>query len=239
VSLPKEEAEGWQSVNSGLALNLLAQYLYMGGVGLFLLMIILAWLSASSREPGGAMVVIGTILMILSGLSLLCNWILALVGTCYWLAAPLRHGARPVAIGCLVFISLVLLRTADLSTAAQLLPGRGMEGERQGPPVALFSFLLLEIARLTVFPFFLRAMAFNFRSASLASMSFFLAMATLGFFVGFSLLSYLIILVAKSATVALIMTILYFLGWLGVLVFGMLTLMRSRRLLRSQLRREA
>jgi hypothetical protein len=237
--LAGEDIEAWRSVQSGLSLHLMAHYLYLGGVGLIFLMFLLA-LAATPREPGsgsGFLGVLVTILMVIALLALLCNWIMAMVSTCYWLLAPARQGARAMGIACLVLTSLVLLEVANLFQVFELLAGRARE--TVGLPVGQFSLGLLEISRLTVLPFFLRALATNFRQSSLASMTMILAIATPATIVGVGLLNFLLIMVARSGAVFIIMMVLNFLGYLGVLFLGVLVLMRGRSLLRAQLRRAA
>jgi hypothetical protein len=242
LQLASADIEAWRSVQSGLSLHLLAHYLYLAGVGLTFLLFILILILASSRSPGGGggVPVVINIFSILSGLLMLCNWILAMVGISYWLLAPVRHGARAMGIACLVLTSLVLLQTASLAQVQALFLDRSGGGER--PPMAMFSsaisFFILEIARLTLFPFFLRSLALNFNSPSLASMAVVLAIVTPSAFVGLTLLVFLLGLVG-GAIVIIIMVILFFLGWLGILVWGVLVLMRGRNILRSQLRRAA
>jgi hypothetical protein len=244
VQFSAEEVQAWQSARSGLSLHILAHYLYIGGVALLLVTFIFTLIfakqiaEAAQGGGGGFGLVLIAILANLVDLAIVGNWILAMVATSYWVLAPSRNGTKGVAIACLVLTSLVLIRMGDLARLLELFSGP-RERPGQPPVTSVTPFILLEISRLTLFPFFLRALALAFRQPSLGSMAVILAIVTPCTIGGLFLLSFLLIVTTKSAVVVVIMIILSLLGYLGVLVLGMLALMRGRNILRTQLRRPA
>jgi predicted Zn finger-like uncharacterized protein len=251
-----EDYHAWRSVQTGAGVYLTGHVLYLSGVGLLLLLL----LRSLSAGPGSGWndrtpVLILGLLGVLAGLLIASNWVLAVIATGFWAPAPVRYGARGLAIACLVIGGLALLEMPSLFL--RLLTGvhpvlRGPEDRFLDDPFLmrpaefLFVLFVLEASRLALFPFFLRAVGKGLHSQTLASQGMALGIGTLvllGGTLGLDVLALLFRTTAampgiwneRSGLGALLMVIN--MGTpLAVLVWGVIVLQSARRVLRTKLR---
>jgi predicted Zn finger-like uncharacterized protein len=173
----------WGSVRAGLGVFLLAHLLYVVG----LLVVTVLWLSSLSdgafRAGNRGTDTAVRIATQLALLAIMGNWIVAVIATGLWTAAPAGHGARGLAVAALVLSMLAVSGLPGFIDyfAMEALPDifRAVDifgpGERAAERrLALFASRLIvlglvEMARLSVFPFFLRAAGRGLKARGLAT----------------------------------------------------------------------
>jgi hypothetical protein len=228
-----EEAQALLSVRTGVGFYLLSHIIYLGGMALVLLFAIVAMFV--SRDPGRALIIMLTLFLFLGMMAILSGLVIAIIGTCYWLPAPVGNGARGLGVGCLAIGSLVLLQMPNL---VQALPtgGRG-RGHEEAFGLGMLFIVGFEAARLVLFPFFLRAMARNLRLRGLGMQTAALGVGTGGTFGVLFLLFLLVTVILMSGseasspgmpTMMKITILIFLLAIIGVIVWGMITLQAFR-----------
>jgi hypothetical protein len=226
-----EEGHALRGVRTGVGFYMLSHMVYLGGMVLVLLWAIIAMFTSPS---GRAMVVMATLLLLLGILAVLAGWVVAIVGSCYWLPAPVGYGARGLGVACLVVGGMALLQMPNIVNALPLGP-RGGGGHEAVGAIGLLIIYAMEAARLILFPFFLRAMANNMRTRGLAMQATALGIGTGGTF-GVVFLMFLLVTVIelsstgpRSDTMGKITVLIFLLAVIGVIVWGMLILMAARQ----------
>jgi predicted Zn finger-like uncharacterized protein len=226
----RAEADGWGNVATGARLYTVAHALY--GAALLLLLVLVSVDSPRGSDGSGSVARI--VLLIVAGLALLANWVLAVVAACFWVQAPARAGARPLGIALLVVGGLVLLRILEvLGFYGGLMKDGTRSSERFALASALFT-ALLEMTRLVLLGFFLRAVASNLARKGLRARASSLAIGTPCIQLGLLLVSVLFILVEETSSrssggLGVLVLFLNVVGQAGLLLWGLLVLSRVRQ----------
>jgi hypothetical protein len=234
--------------------------LYLCGMAVLFFVVFMVTLGGSP-PPRERLVGVGVgLLMIVCLLMVLSNWALAVVGTGFWVPAPVRYGARGLAVACLVLGALTLLEVPGIF----LRLAEGVRAPTQGrPPLVgpgpmpapelshvlpseLLLLALLEVTRLALFPFFLRAVGRNLNAAALTLQGLSLGVGTVLLFAGTLGLDVLVLLFREAhvgptfwRTDGGLNTLLLFINLLvplAVLLWGVFVLQSARRTIRSKLR---
>jgi hypothetical protein len=255
-----DEAAQWRSVRAGVSVFLLGHFLYLAG----LVVVLILWLSSvGGGGPRGGqrgLEIAIRVAGLLAMLAIMCNWVLVVIGCCLWVPAPAGYGARGLAIGCLVLAGLVALHVPafiDL-VALDFFPDAFHPGDRFGPvdrfgsgerrlaffAARIISFGLLELARLMLFPFFLRAAGRGLRSPGLATHGLVLGLAT-PLVLALTFLFNMVVMLQEPAnrsvrgglgTLETILVALDLLVPVGVLLWGVIFLVGARISIGSRLR---
>src|SRR5262249_47186673 len=139
---------------------------------------------------------------ILAGLALLGNWLLAVIAESFWVLAPVQAKARGLAIALLVMGGLVLLRVPQLvGLFTEMVDRPGGRDQEAYLVSGVLLFYLAEGARLTLFGFFLGALARNLRRPGLAGTNV-LGLVTPLVLGGLFLMTLLVLLVARREPAA-------------------------------------
>jgi hypothetical protein len=257
-----DDSAARRGVRAGVGLHLLGHILYLAGLALALFVAFIAAVEPGSSGGSGRSREIILLILISFGLvALLANWALATVGSCVWVTAPVSSVARGLGVAAAVFGGLVLLRLPDFLRLLVFSPflgpaDRGLvffPGSEQ--PVVLADIVLemtfLEMARLIVFPFYLRAAALELRAPTVSGNGLALGVGTLAVF-GLTILVCLFVgLVDAGRTRPLplgdpnlrpgatgrIFAFLFLGAWLVVVVWGTVVLGVARGALGGRLRR--
>jgi predicted Zn finger-like uncharacterized protein len=245
VPSARREADGevWRTIAAGASLHGVAHALYVGALAL-LFVIALAALGDSSPSSGtgfgrtttrSILAVFG----ILAGLALLGNWLLAVIAESFWVLAPVQAKARGLAIALLVMGGLVLLRLPQLvGLFIELVDRRGGRDQEAYLVSSMLLFYLAEGARLTLFGFFLGALARNLRRPGLAGTNV-LGLVTPLVLGGLFLLTLVVLLAARREPAAgLLVLFLNVAGQAGLLIWGLMALLRIRQVLQPRSREE-
>src|SRR5205823_1493512 len=115
--------------------------------------------SLAPTRGGGASTFV-SLLVVFALLTLLANWIGAVVAGCFLLATPPRRGARGLSVALLVLAGLVVLRVGDV-TGFFGAPRESGPGAGLGFALGLILLLLVEVARLTLLALLLRALCLD------------------------------------------------------------------------------
>jgi predicted Zn finger-like uncharacterized protein len=169
-----EAMESWRSVQTGLYLHMIANFLYAAGTGLLLVFLFLRLAEDRRSGPGGEIVLAAVIVTV--GVGLFANWVVALVACCYWQAAPWRLGTRALALACLVLVGLALLRIPYAIVSLSMPHSFARESEFVVP--TLLDSLVIEVCRLTLLALFVRSVARHCVRPTLAANALLLALAT-------------------------------------------------------------
>jgi hypothetical protein len=239
----KAERAAWRTADVGVMLHSIANWLYTGSMGLLLLVLLIVGIMAASKSGSLGVLNFLGVLSRIAGVLWCINILLADVGYGFWLVAPFRHGAKGLAIacmivGCLIPIFLItLFITADSLFNASFVGG-SLGSTIRGMGVLFLLTMVLEVTRLTLFPLFLWAGGQCMRDQSFARSA-----LTLGIFspcalVGTYLLMELvgaIMPTSGSGQAALwlgLMCAMLVVGtWLAVALWGALTCGNARRVL--------
>jgi hypothetical protein len=228
------EQEVWRGIGVGAGLQALAHGLYAGALLLLLLIMVIALdLESSSRGGRSGMQAFLTILVMFLSLALMANWVLSVVAGAFWVFAPNRDFARPLAIGLLVLNAVVLLRVPILLGSITGFADRdgGMFGREQALVNVVVTFLL-DNARLIAFGFALSALSSNLRRGGIGIGVKLLAIATPCVLAGLFFLNLLVMLIDKPGKgVAIFVLFLNLAGIVGLLVWGALMLLRLWQLI--------
>jgi|SRR5581483_5647128 len=181
-----EEARDWRGVRSGMMLHIVANFLYFFGVAFVALYAMVQWADRAA-PPSKSM----ALALVFALAALVINWVLRLIGACFWLQAPGGRTRGPalasLVLDCLVVLLLAqtVFFTALASAGRNHLPGETVVAGLVFPG-------LLEIARLSVYPFFLNAVGHQLRSKSLAGSGMTLGVGSICIFTGLTLLNFFI-----------------------------------------------
>ncbi len=153
----RKRKQAWRRAGAGVFLNFIAMCLYTGACGVGLLMYIVTLITAASRSQAGAATgfgFVGILGYLVLGL-ILVNWILSIIGYSMTIATPGRHGEMGLAIASVSLGAIVLL--LFLSMMFGDFGGLGAMSIRGAMDFGMMMMLfpLIEIARTTVFAFYI------------------------------------------------------------------------------------
>jgi hypothetical protein len=231
----RQKKKLWGRAGTGVFLNFLAMCFYTGVVGIALLMYVIMMISAASGSfsgiatGGGLAGILGYLAMFLA----LASIVLAVVGYSLTITTPGKNGEMGLAIASLSLGGIVLLIT--FYVLFTMFFGASRLAYSRGPLEALgmmmFLLPLLEIARLTVFAFYVWAVGKSTRDEGVASGGLLLGILVPSVLFGMALVNWLLVSVVLShagragAVMAMILVFIDLLGLIGL--FGWYALVLS------------
>jgi hypothetical protein len=195
----RAERAAWRTADIGVILHGIGNWLCVGSASLVLLSMFILLIMLATKSGSLGMFRFLGVLYVIAFVLWCINIILADVGYGFWIAAPSRYGAKGLAIGCMVVgalipIFLLVIVFTGASAIDSGLQGRvgGFGSTLAGMGVMAILTLVLEVARLTLFPLFLWAGGRAMRAREFTDSALRLAIVTPSTIIGTVLLSWLI-----------------------------------------------
>jgi hypothetical protein len=239
----KEERAAWRTADIGVLLHGIANWLCVGAGGLALLTLFIGFVMLATKSPPGLGMARFTAVLQMIGFVLWgINLILADIGYGFWIVAPSRHGAKGLAIGCMVVGSLIPIFILVIIFTGASAVDSGLQGQVGGFGTTLAGLgvmaiitAILEVSRLTLFPLFLWAGGKAMRDKSFTSSAVQLAIVTPSVLVGTILFAWLlnaIVPLGHATPWIILFTAMMVVGtWLAIVLWGAITCGNARRVL--------